>query len=59
MLHSNSLCSRTGLGTTDEWQVTVTGQNAMVADGLASAACVGGAAVFAYYPEYERTVLVH
>lgn len=57
--YSHLIDPRTGLGTTNELQVTVSGPNAMVADGLASAACVGGVAVFAHYPEYERTVLVH
>lgn len=57
--YSHIIDPRTGLGTTNELLVTVTGPSAMVADGLASAACVGGEATFAYYREYGRTVLVH
>ncbi|MFT6001124.1 MAG: thiamine biosynthesis lipoprotein [Neolewinella sp.] len=57
--YSHIIDPRTGLGTINEWEVTVIGPAAMVADALASTVCVSGAAVFSYYPEYDRTIMVH
>jgi thiamine biosynthesis lipoprotein len=52
--YSHLIDPRTGLGTTNEKQVTVTGPVAMVADGLASALCVTeDPAMLRHYPEYK------
>lgn len=57
--YSHLIDPRTGLGTINEWKVTVTGPNAMVADGLASTVCVAGEAVLLFYPEYDNTIKMH
>lgn len=54
--YSHIIDPRTGLGTTNELLVTVTGPNAMVADGLASAACVGERTLLAGYSLYIKEV---
>ncbi|WP_020570345.1 FAD:protein FMN transferase [Neolewinella persica] len=52
--YSHLIDPRTGLGTTNERQVTVAGAVAMVADGLASALCVAeDPSMLSYYPEYN------
>jgi thiamine biosynthesis lipoprotein len=56
--YSHLIDPRTGLGTTNERKVTVTGPNAMVADGLASTVGVAGEAVLSFYPEYDHTIMV-
>jgi thiamine biosynthesis lipoprotein len=56
--YSHLIDPRTGLGTINVREVTVTGPNAMVADGLASTVCVAGGAVLSYYPEYDHTIMV-
>lgn len=57
--YSHLVDPRTGLGTTNEWQVTVTGPVAMVADGLASTVCVlGKVEIFSLYPGYDPAVMV-
>jgi thiamine biosynthesis lipoprotein len=57
--YSHIIDPRTGLGTVNEWEVTVIGPVAMVADGLASTVCVAGNTVLSYYPEYDFIRLAH
>jgi thiamine biosynthesis lipoprotein len=56
--YSHLIDPRTGLGTTNEKQVTVTGPVAMIADGLASALCVtNDPAIMSRYPKYTGMMM--